>query len=142
MALEGAAFVAAAWDETSLETLASALIDFGGEAIAFRCDVSVRPQVDALVEKALEQVGRVDMLVNAAQRAAPDHELEAYPCEALDMAFDGDLRGTLAMMQAAFPHLRAARDASIINFGDTDAAVGEPGKVANNITKEAVRALT
>ena len=111
-------------------------------AVAGPTDVRDPAQVDALVAATIGRFGGLHVLVNAAQTTPPDGCLESYPLDGWEPALRSGVFGTLFAMQAAFPHLRAAGEASVVNFGDPDAIVGEPGKVAMNVTKAGVLALT
>ena len=142
LAREGATVVAAARDQEALDDVAARIEAEHGRARAFACDVTDREQVDALVAATVGRFGGLHVLVNAAQTTPPDGCLESYPLDGWEPALRSGVFGTLFAMQAAFPHLRAAGEASVVNFGDPDAVVGEPGKVAMNVTKAGVLALT
>jgi NAD(P)-dependent dehydrogenase (short-subunit alcohol dehydrogenase family) len=142
LAREGAAVVVAARDQEPLDDLAARIGAERGRALAVACDVGDREQVDAMVAATIDRFGGLQILVNAAQTTPPDACLESYPLDWWEPALRSGLFGTLFAMQAAFPHLQAAGEASIVNFGDPDAVVGEPGKAATNVTKEGIVALT
>jgi NAD(P)-dependent dehydrogenase (short-subunit alcohol dehydrogenase family) len=142
LAREGATVALAARDQDALDDVSARISAEHGRALALRCDVTEREQVDAVVAETVERFGALHVLVNAAQTTPPDACLESYPIDWWEPALRSGVFGTLFAMQAAFPHLRAAGEASIVNFGDPDAVVGEPGKVAMNVAKEGVLALT
>jgi 2-hydroxycyclohexanecarboxyl-CoA dehydrogenase len=142
LAREGAAVVAAARSEVLLDEVVEEIGANHGNAMSVVCDVADSGQVDRLIAKALERFGRIDILVNAAQTPAVDATLENYPMADWELAMKSGLYGTMAVMRGAFPHMKKGPGGSIINFGDPDAIVGEPSKVAMNVTKEAVRALS
>src|SRR5918998_1277111 len=62
----GAAVVAGARRKERLEELVEGVARDGGKAIAVECDVTDERQAHALVEKAIEEFGRIDILVNNA----------------------------------------------------------------------------
>lgn len=71
----GAAVVLAARTEEEVETLAAELRKRGGRAIAVTADVSDLAGVEEIVESALEQFDRVDILVNNAAVIWPLEEV-------------------------------------------------------------------
>jgi NAD(P)-dependent dehydrogenase (short-subunit alcohol dehydrogenase family) len=142
LAAEGASVVAAARDAERLDTLVSEIEGDGGVVVAVPCDVGERAAAEALVDTAVTRFGRLSALVLAAQSPGVDACVEVYPVDAVADALRSGFYGSLHVMQAAFPHLQAAGEGSVVTFGDPDAVVGEPGRLATNVAKEAIRALT
>jgi NAD(P)-dependent dehydrogenase (short-subunit alcohol dehydrogenase family) len=142
LARAGAAVVASARDDVALADLVTQITSAGGDASAMSCDVTDAAQVEHLVDHVIEHHARLDILVNAAQSAQIDVPLEALDPADLTVAIASGIFGTFHLMRAAMPHLRAAGNGSIVNFGDPDAVVGEPGKAATSVAKEGVRALS
>jgi NAD(P)-dependent dehydrogenase (short-subunit alcohol dehydrogenase family) len=142
LAREGAAVVAAARTSSALDELAAEIMASGGRALAVRCDVRDPAEARKLIDRALSAYGRIDIVVNAAQGAVGEACVEDYPLDDVRAALDSGFYGTLAVMQAAFEPLRSRGGGRIVNFGDTDAVVGEPGKLGTNVAKEAIRALS
>ena len=66
LAAEGAAVVAAARREERLSSLVERIEGSGGRALAVSCDVTDEDQAHALVQRAVEEFGRLDILVNNA----------------------------------------------------------------------------
>jgi NAD(P)-dependent dehydrogenase (short-subunit alcohol dehydrogenase family) len=65
-AREGAHLVLAARTESDLEKIAGELHDIGQRGLVVPCDVTEEEQVKRMVSAALEEYGRVDVLVNNA----------------------------------------------------------------------------
>jgi NAD(P)-dependent dehydrogenase (short-subunit alcohol dehydrogenase family) len=90
-------------------------------------DLRDRASIDRLVSHVVDRHGSFNVLVNAAAR------FTGAPIEEMD--FDVHWRGTLAteldavflMCQTAWPHLRAAGGASIINFASVNARLAADG---------------
>jgi NAD(P)-dependent dehydrogenase (short-subunit alcohol dehydrogenase family) len=107
------------------------------------CDMSVRSDVDHLMDFAIERYGRIDVLYNNASMAyfgwLPDMTYEMWSKtlrEELDVVFHG--------CQAVFPHLIKAGGGSIINVGSTSGKIGYevlPG-LAHTAAKGGVIAMT
>lgn len=100
----------------------------GRTALAMRCDVSVRNDVEALVEAAITRFGRIDILVNSAWSvvftASPLDDL--MRAEVSDATI-GTFRGIVDITRAVLPHMRSRRYGKIINI----TSVGGKTKVAN-----------
>ena len=83
----------------------------GGIALPLQCDIRDEVQITETVNKAAEQFGGLDILINNAS-AINLTRTEATPAKRFDLMFDVNVRGTFLTSQAAIPHLRksAAED--------------------------------
>ncbi|HEX8804854.1 MAG TPA: SDR family oxidoreductase, partial [Acidimicrobiales bacterium] len=68
----------------------------------------------ALVERAVDAFGAIDVVVNNAANALAQ-PLGAFTPEAWAKSMDVNLRGPVFLVQAALPHLRASRHAAVLN---------------------------
>src|ERR1700761_4331315 len=66
LAQQGAAVAIVARRKDRIEALASRIGDSGGTALAIEADVSSQEQAQALVERTVSELGRLDTLVNNA----------------------------------------------------------------------------
>jgi NAD(P)-dependent dehydrogenase (short-subunit alcohol dehydrogenase family) len=66
LAAEGAKVVLSARNAEELLTVAERITDTGATALAVPCDVSIEEQVVGLFAHAMDQFGRIDLLVNNA----------------------------------------------------------------------------
>jgi NAD(P)-dependent dehydrogenase (short-subunit alcohol dehydrogenase family) len=116
LAAEGAAVALVGRTEATLAQTAAEIARRGGRALAIRCDVMVRADLEACVARAVSALGPVKVLVNAAQspsyRAASLLEVSR---EMLDQLWTSGPLATLELMRLCHPHLRGG--GSIINFG-------------------------
>jgi NADP-dependent 3-hydroxy acid dehydrogenase YdfG len=136
----GARVVLAARREERIQELAAEL---GGGAIAVRCDVTDRAQVDALARAALDAFGRIDVLVNNAGQGF-QADIERIDLDDLRAVLELNLVAPLAMMQAVLPTMRAQGAGAIVNVssGTTFADVpGTGGYVASKIALERLSAI-
>ena len=104
-------------------------------------DISNEAVVNADISAAIEQLGGLDVLVNAAGilRAAHTHECS------LDMwnqVINVNLTGTFLMTRAALPSLLASGRGVIVNFSSTSATFAHPYMAAYAASKGGVDALT
>ncbi|MBM7024481.1 SDR family oxidoreductase [Clavibacter zhangzhiyongii] len=136
----GARVVLAARREERIRALAA---EIGGGAIAVRCDVTDRAQVDALARAALDAFGRIDVLVNNAGQGLQS-SIEDLALDDLRAVLELNLVAPLAAMQAMLPTMRAQGAGAIVNVssGTTFADVpGTGGYVASKIALERLSAI-
>ena len=150
-AREGARVVLASRTAATVEAVAQEIRDEGGTAIAVPCDVGRREDVFAMVERAVAELGTVDVLVNNAQGFGTEAEpttstrfigVEDTEVDNVEYLFRTGALGSMWGMQAVFPHMKAQGSGKIINFSSTSGMLGTTGNTAYNMCKEAVRALS
>jgi len=93
--------------------------DAGGTALPIQCDIRDETQVEAAINKTVEQFGGIDIVVNNAS-AINLTRTDQTPAKRFDLMFDVNVRGTFLVSQAALPHLRKssedARNPHILNL--------------------------
>ena len=87
----------------------------GGRALAVRCDVTDEASVSAMVEKALAEFGRVDVLVNNAAVDFPSKVVE-MTAKRWEVIFRVGLTGPFLCCKAVLPAMMAQGSGSIINI--------------------------
>lgn len=110
-------------------------------ALAVPLDVTDDAQVTAAVAAAEARFGVVDVLVNNAgygYRAAVE-EGEDEPVQRL---FDTHVFGTVRMIKAVLPGMRARRSGTIVNLSSIGARIGPEGSGYYAAVKAAIEALT
>jgi 3-oxoacyl-[acyl-carrier protein] reductase len=115
-----------------------------GSAPAVRADVRKASDVDALVEGAIAEYGRLDLLVNNAgvSPRIENSELATLDDDELwDSVMSVNVRGAFRCARAAAPHLRAARGA-IVNIGSIAGVNGEGSSLPYAVSKAAMHGLT
>ncbi|HLJ59725.1 MAG TPA: SDR family oxidoreductase [bacterium] len=110
-AAEGARIVAG--DLEVPAATADAVRAAGQACLSVVADVSRRDQVQALVERALREFGRIDVVVSNAAVGFPERLLEITE-EHWDRVLAVNLRGALFCVQAALPPMLASRRGSIV----------------------------
>ncbi len=105
-AREGAKVVVADIDEATADETTKAILDAGHEAICHPTDVTDSAAVDGLVERAVSEFGRLDVMFNNAGGALPEntHEMtdEKYR-EVISLNMDGVFYGTRAALRVMLP---------------------------------------
>lgn len=112
----------------------------GGNALPLACDVSKREQVCAVVDKAMEVFGSINILVNNAHAARPMVSFAETTDKDMAVSLKG-MYGTWHFMQACFPYLRESRG-KVINLGSVSGLRGDAGFTAYAIAKEGIRAMS
>ncbi len=90
----------------------------GGNAIAVTCDIGETAQVKAMISKAVEETGRLDILVNNAAIAIPGHPAE-MPEKDWDRIMNVNLKGAFRCIQAALGHMMKQGSGVILNMAST-----------------------
>jgi NADP-dependent 3-hydroxy acid dehydrogenase YdfG len=111
------------------------------DAAIVQTDVTDRPQVERLVQRAAEVHGRIDVLINNAG-LMPSSRLELLKVEEWDRMVDVNIKGVLYGIAAALPLMMAQKDGHIINVSSVAGHKVGPGGVVYAATKHAVRAIS
>ncbi len=118
LAREGARVVLAARSRDYLESTAAEIRTEGGTALAVPVDLTDSDSVTNLVDTAVAELGRLDVLVNNAFRMSTLAPFETSDLATWRKIYDVNVFGALGLTQAAVPHLRDAAaehgDAAIV----------------------------
>lgn len=125
------------------EAVAADIREAGGDAQFVKVDISDAAQVEAMVAKAVELYGRLDVAVNNAA-LTPDQNLVSEIDEQYwDRLMSVDLKGTALTLKYELRQLLAQGEGgSIINISSTSGFRVQPQTVAYNAAKHGVNALT
>ncbi len=140
LAAEGASVVVNyASSKTGADKVVAKITAAGGKAVAVQGDVAKQVDAQGIVDAAIKQFGRLDILVNnsGVYEFAP---LEAITEESFHRQFNINVLGLLLTTQAAAKHL--GEGASIINIGSVVARITPPASAIYTGTKGAVDAIT
>jgi 3-oxoacyl-[acyl-carrier protein] reductase len=140
LAAEGASVVVNyASSKTGADAVVGKINASGGKAVAVQGDVSKQTEAQALVDAAVKQFGRLDILVNnsGVYGFAP---LENITEEDFHRHFNVNVLGLLLTTQAAAKHL--GEGSSIINIGSVVTRITPPDSAVYTATKGAVDAIT
>ncbi|MBC7724631.1 MAG: SDR family NAD(P)-dependent oxidoreductase [Burkholderiaceae bacterium] len=123
----------------------SAVTDLVGDhadtALALALDVTDPVQVRAAVERGVERFGGIDVLINNAgygYRAAVEEGDDAD----VRTLFDTHFFGTVDLIKAVLPQMRARRSGTIVNFSSIGAKVHPAGSGYYAAVKSAIEGLT
>jgi 3-oxoacyl-[acyl-carrier protein] reductase len=121
------------------ETVVASIRKAGGKAIAVGGDVSKAADARGIVDAAITNYGRLDILVNnsGVYEFAP---IEAVTEDQFHRMFNINVLGLILTTQAAVKHMSAG--ASIINIGSGASRVTPPATAVYTASKGAVDAIT
>jgi NAD(P)-dependent dehydrogenase (short-subunit alcohol dehydrogenase family) len=100
--------------ERSLEETVAELAGTESPTATILADVSVFAQVEAVVQLAVEQFGRLDVLISNAGVLSPNGRIHNLSTEDWERAFRVNVLGAVHGIKAAVPVMRAQRSGSII----------------------------
>jgi NADP-dependent 3-hydroxy acid dehydrogenase YdfG len=147
LAADGATVAVAARRLDRLERLVEEIDDAGGRALAIEADVTDRAAAEALVERTVKELGRLDTVVNNAGVMLLGPALEA-PIEEWERMVDINLKGLLYVAKAALPHLIEAADegprlvTDMVNISSVAGRRPREGSAVYNATKFGVGAFS
>lgn len=136
----GAKVVLGARRVDRLETLVKEIQAGGGDAIAIATDVTDREQVANLVDGAVRNFGRIDVLINNAG-IMPLSALESLKVDEWDSMIDVNIKGVLYGIAAALPHMKAQKSGHVITTASVAGHLIFPASAVYSGTKFAVRAI-
>lgn len=145
LAREGAAVAVVARTEKEGDKLpgtihqtADEIQSFGGRALPIRADITVDGDVEQMVQRVLDEFGRIDILVNDA--AANFNSFVAdLPIKRWDLMMNVNLRGTFICTKAVLPTMMAQKSGNIVCMTSVAAKrKAPPGEVCYSITKAGI----
>jgi NAD(P)-dependent dehydrogenase (short-subunit alcohol dehydrogenase family) len=139
---EGALIVVAEMHPDTGERTAGEVKEVGGDAVFVPTDVSVKAQAVGAVQAAIDQWGRIDVLVNNAWGGGTISRIEWKTNANLEHGFRTGVMSNFWTMQAAFPHMKAQGGGSIINLCSLNGVNAHMYSLEYNAAKEAVRTMT
>ncbi|MTD53298.1 SDR family oxidoreductase [Amycolatopsis pithecellobii] len=140
LAQRGASVVLAARRRERIDALAKSIADAGGRAIAVPADVALLTDVQALVQRAVEEFGRLDVLVNNAGIARLGR-LDQLDVDDWSAMIDVNIRGVLHGLAAALPVFRRQGHGHVVTTVSTAGITISPTMAVYAATKNAARTI-
>jgi 3-oxoacyl-[acyl-carrier protein] reductase len=127
--------------EGPAQELVEEIRSLGRKSVAVRADVACRTEVEAMMARAKEEFGRLDIVVNNAgfTRPAMLHKMTE---EAWDAVVDAHLKGPFLCVQAAFPYFKEQSYGKIINVSSVAGLVGTVGQANYSAAKGGILSFT
>jgi len=126
-------------DQDAQETV-RVVEESGRKAVAIRGDIQQAEHCQELVQRAIQEFGRLDILVNNAAFQMTHKGFEDLPPEEWDRTFQTNIYAMYYLCKAAFPHLKPG--SAIINTASIQAYQPDPSLLAYATTKGAIVAFT
>ena len=98
--------------------------EFGGEAMAIKCNVSQEEEVNAAVQAVLNRFGTIDVLVNNAGVLSLKKPFVEYTKADWDKLFSINFMGDVFFCKAVIPTLKEKKSGRIINMSSQSAETG------------------
>jgi 3-oxoacyl-[acyl-carrier protein] reductase len=124
------------------EETAAEIRDLGRRALALKCDVTERAQVDAVVGRTADELGPIDILV--ANAATLDHvaRFEHQSAELWERDLGVNLTGVFNCAQAVWPGMAERGWGRIVTMASVAGTLGGFGQASYSATKAGVLGLT
>ena len=129
--------------DLNLDATKEAVQTLGGADVAraVKCDVTAYPDVDALVEAALGEFGRFDIMVNNAG-ITRDATLRKMTEEDFDQVISVHLKGTWNGLKKAASIMREQKRGAIVNMSSISGKVGMIGQTNYSAAKAGIVGMT
>ena len=119
--------------------------NFGIQVLTVAADITASTDNEAttkmVVEAAIKEFGRIDVLINNAQASASGVTIQDHTTEQFDLAIYSGLYAAFYYMKACYPYLKETQG-SIINFASGAGLFGNFGQCAYAAAKEGIRGLS
>jgi len=138
---QGAIVVLGARRVERLQAIVGELARSGAKALAVTTDVIHRDQVQKLADTAVQNFGRVDVMLNNAglMQRSP---LERLKVDEWDNMIDINIKGVLYGIAAALPHMQRQKGGQFINVSSVAGHKVTPNGTVYCATKHAVRVIS
>ncbi|NRS90125.1 hypothetical protein HNQ02_003062 [Flavobacterium sp. 7E] len=141
LAEKGAKIVLGARRLNKLEVIADEIRKNGGAIEVLKTDVTKANDVKALVKKAIDSFGKIDVMINNAG-IMPLAPLAALKVDEWDSMIDVNIKGVLYGIAAALPEFQKQKSGHFINLASVAGLNVSPGGAVYSGTKFAVRAIS
>lgn len=119
--------------------------NFGIQVLTVAADITAGTDNEAttkmVVEAAIKEFGRIDVLINNAQASTSGVTIQDHTTEQFDLAIYSGLYAAFYYMKACYPYLKETQG-SIINFASGAGLFGNFGQCAYAAAKEGIRGLS
>lgn len=140
-AREGADVLISYLDEhDDAEATAALVREAGRQAVLVPGDIQHAAHCRALVDKAVESFGRIDLLVNNAAHQKTFDDIGDIPDEEWELTFRVNIHAMFYLTKAAVPHMKPG--SAIINTASINSDKPNPSLLAYATTKGAIQNFT
>jgi 7-alpha-hydroxysteroid dehydrogenase len=137
----GADLVLAARTKEQLDAVADDIRAMGRRALVIPCDVNENQAVEDVVVQAINEFGRIDVVVNNAGGSMPRPFMDTS-AGYLERAFHFNVTTAFVLTKAAAPHMLAAGSGAVVNISSAIGRLRDRGFVAYGTAKAALTHMT
>jgi len=137
----GADVVCAARTQSEIDATAERVHALGRRALAIPCDVNDRAQLEALVARTVEELGRIDLLVNNAGGTPPRPALQTSE-KMFESAIRFNVTSAFLLSRFAIPHMLERDGGAIVNISSAAGRFPQANFVAYGTAKAALSFMT
>lgn len=141
LAGEGADIVIADFVPEAAEAVADEVKSLGRRAVSVEANVAVPADAEAIVQRALDEFGKVDILVNNAG-ITRDALIPRMSEEDWDLVIDTNLKGTFNCTKAVTRPMLRQRSGKIVNVASVMGIIGNAGQANYSASKAGIIGLT
>lgn len=141
LAAEGADIAIADFVPEAAEAVAQEVRALGRKAIALQANVAIPADCEAVVQRTIEDLGKVDILVNNAG-ITRDALIPRMSEQDWDSVIDTNLKGTFNCTKAVTRTMLKQKSGKIVNMASVMGIMGNPGQANYSASKGGVIALT
>jgi NAD(P)-dependent dehydrogenase (short-subunit alcohol dehydrogenase family) len=141
LVLAGASVVVASRKAEACTETERALKELGGQALAIPVHMGDVDALEALVARAVERFGQLDIVVNNAANGMTQ-PIAGITLDAWDKSYAVNLRGPVFLTKAAYPHLVASEHAAVLNVLSVGGITYSPSMAMYSGAKAALLAFT
>lgn len=127
-------------EDDDAETIRRLIAEEGRKCVLVPGDIQDPAHCRSIIDRAVSELGGVDILVNNAAHQRTFETIEDIPDEEWDITFRTNIHAMFYLTKAAVPHMKAG--ASIINTTSINADTPSPGLLAYATTKGAIQNFT
>ena len=140
----GARVVIAELNESKAASVATEILEAGGQALAVTTDVADEASIKEMVEVVEDEWGRIDVLVNNAGifSTLEMRPFDQIPLEEWDKVLRVNLTGSFLCARAVLPAMRRAQWGRIINVASGAVRLGRPNYLHYIATKAALAGMS
>lgn len=141
LAESGANVVLCSRTKAEIDVVADEIRNKGGKALSVATDLTVHEQLENLVDAAVKEFGRVDILVNNAARSFLRGLLDLRE-DGWDKCFNTNVKAVWLLSRLVARRMIEQKEGKIINITTVGAEKAESGMAAYGCSKAALKHLT
>ena len=112
----------------------------GQRCVTLACDLREEEYCKQSVQRTVDELGRLDVLVNHAGEQHPRDSIENVTAHQLERTFQVNVFAMFHLVKAALPHL--SEGSAIVNTTSVTAYQGNPGMIDYSASNGAIVAFT